>query len=183
MGIETMMLAAAVAGAAGSMVEGANAFSSSRYQASVLRNQAEAARADAGMQAQLTMEESGRDLATAQTIAAKDGGGMVGNAMNVLRDLSRQSLYEVQRISVEGDNASRAAMAEAKQAKRQGNMALFAKTLQAGAQLAGAPNGTGDGTLLSDAMARRRARGTATRTARAPASSSSSSGYGRPILW
>jgi hypothetical protein len=174
MGVETIMLAAAVAGAAGTAAEGVNAFSSSRYQASVLANQAEAARHDAGIQAQLVLEDSGRDLATATTIAAKGGGGIEGNALNVLRDLSRQSLYEVQRISVEGDNASRAAMEEAKQAKRQGNFALGSSLVKAGAQIAGASNGTGTGTLLSDAIEKRRARG---------ASAARPTAYGRPISW
>lgn len=176
MGIETMMMAAAAAGAAGTVAEGVNAFSSSRYQASVLANQAEAARRDAGIEAQLALEDSGRDLATATTIAAKGGGGIEGNALNVLRDLSRQSLYEVQRISVEGDNASRAALADAKQAKRQGNFALGGSLLKTVAQLAGAPNGSGTGTILSDAIDKRRARGSAPNASRPTA-------YGRPIRW
>ncbi|WP_298161140.1 hypothetical protein [Brevundimonas sp.] len=159
MGLETMALAAAVAGAAGSAAEGVNAFASSRYQSSVLRNQAEAARQDAGIEAQLSLEDSARQLSQGVTLAAKDG-GVAGSALDVLRDLSRQQTYEVNRIAVQGDNASRALMAEARQAKRQGNFAAFGKALQAGAQLAGAPNGAGDGTLLSDAIAKRRLRGT-----------------------
>lgn len=176
MGVETMMLAAAVAGAAGTAAEGVNAFQDSRYRASVLNNQAEAARRDAGIEAQLVLEESSRNLATATTIAAKGGGGIEGNALNVLRDLSRQSLYEVQRISVEGDNASRAAKADAKQAKRAGNFALGGSLIKAGAQLAGAPNGTGTGTLLSDAIEKRQARGSSPSRTRPSA-------YGRPIVW
>jgi len=175
-GIETMMIAAAVAGAAGTALDGASQFADSRYRSAVLKNQADAARRDAGIEVQLNLEDSGRDLAVAQTIAAKGGGGIEGSALNVMRDLSRQGIYEVQRIAVEGDNASRAAMADAKQAKRQGDFALAGSLIKAGAQLAGASNGMGDGTILTDKIAARAKRGT-------PARRTGPTSYGRPLAW
>lgn len=179
MGIETVMLAAAVAAAAGTAGEAVSSFGASRYQSAVLKNQAEAARHDAGIEIQLNLEDQARELAAGSAVAAKSGGGMEGNALNVLRDLSRQGTYEIQRIAVEGDNASRAATEEARQARMQGNFALGTGLIKAGAQLAGASNGTGDGTLLSDAIEKRRARGAAAGSGR----SSSPNGYGRPISW
>lgn len=159
MGVETMMMAAAVASAGGQVLEGVDAFQRSRYEAAVLENQAEAARRDAGVEIQLNLEEGAREIGRGITIAAKSGGGGEGSAFDVLADFSRQNIYEVQRLAVAGDNASRAAMADAKQAKRAGNFALAGSVIKAGATLAGAPNARGDGTLLSDAIDRRRQRG------------------------
>lgn len=184
MGIETMMLAAAAASVAGTGVEGLGAFANSRYQAAVLKNQAAVARADAGIEAQLALEDGARELARGTVIAAKSGGGAEGSALNVLRDLSRQNIYEVNRITVTGKNASDAALAESRQAITSGNLAAFGTVLKMGAQAAAAPNGTGDGTLLSDAMAKRAQRGGGRRTTKTSrASGGSYSGSGRPILW
>lgn len=164
MGVETMMMAAAVASAAGTAAEGIDGFRQSRYRASSLRNQADAARADAGIQTQLQLEESARDMGAAVAGAARDG-GLGGSAWDVLADLSRQQSYETRRIATEGANAGRALDVDAKQVKRQGTIQLGVSLLKAGAQLAGAPNAAGDGTLLSDAMAKRATRSAGQRIA------------------
>lgn len=183
MGVETMMMAAAVASAAGTAVEGVDAFRQSRYQASVLNNQAEAARRDASIEAQLALEDGAREVGRGVTISAKSGGGLGGSAWDVLADLSRQNSYEVQRITTQGDNAGRAAEAEAKQVKQQGNFAAFSSVIKAGAQLAGAPTDGGRGTLLGDAMKRRAARGATARTVSSSARMPVTSWGQRDLVW
>lgn len=165
MGLETMALAAAGVKAAGELAGGVDAFQRSRYEAAVLGAQAEAARGDAGVEAQLALEDGAREIGRGMVIAAQGGGGGAGSAHDVLADYSRQNSYEVRRIGIAGDNASRAALADARQAKRSGNFALFGSVVRAGAAVAGSPNAEGDGTLLTDAIKRRRARGGGERVA------------------
>lgn len=140
MGIETLMLAAAVASAASQAAGGLNALQMGKYQAATLRAQGEQARIDAGTQAQAQLEKSARVTGQGIVAAASSGGGGDGSALSVLEDLSHQSMAQARRSAVEGMAAGRAADAQAKAAKKQG-------VVKAATSLLGAA-----GTLLGGAM-------------------------------
>lgn len=135
MGVETLMMAAAAASAASSMIGGVNAYQMAGYNAKVMRSQADQARQDAGVEAQLALEKGARDTGAGIVAAAKSGGGFDGSAMSVLQDLGRQSMYEARRISTEGVGQSDGLYAQARATKQQGAVQLFTSTLDAGATL------------------------------------------------
>ncbi len=138
MGVETLMMAAAVASAASSAAQGLNAYQTARYNADVLTQQSKAARQDAGIQAQLALEQGARATGTGITVSAKAGGGYNGSAMAVLEDLGRQNIYEARRATTEGIVISDAARSQAKMETAQGNVALGTGLLDAAATLMGA---------------------------------------------
>ncbi len=138
MGIETLMMAAAVASAGSAVAGGLNAYQTARYNADVLTQQSKAARQDAGVNAQLALEDGARATSTGITVASKAGGGYDGSARAVLEDLGRQNIYEARRITTEGAAIADAARAQAKMEVAQGNIALGTSILDAGATLMGA---------------------------------------------
>lgn len=137
MGVESLMMVAAFASAASTVAGGLNAYQTGRYNADVLNKQSKAARQEAGVNAQLALEQGARATGAGITIAAKAGGGYDGSARAVLEDLGRQNIYEARRITTEGVAISDAARAQAKMEIAQGNIALGTSVLDAGASLMG----------------------------------------------
>lgn len=133
-GVEPLMIAAAVASAAGSAVQGVNAYQVGAYQSKLAKEQAAQAAADASSQAQQALDEGARTLARGVTIAAQ-GGGLNGSALDVLGDLSRQTTYEARRLTTQGLAEAQALATEGRAAKQQGAIGAVSHGLEAASTL------------------------------------------------
>lgn len=130
---------AAGASAVGSLFKGVGGYQAGKAKAKALGYAARNARQEAGINAQLALEDSDRIGARAATLAAASGGGgLQGSALSVIDDLARQGLYRARQTARDGISQSVALLQEATTAKRQGAADLTAGFIQAGTTVLGA---------------------------------------------
>lgn len=169
MGVETLMIAAAAAAAGGKLIEGVSGYRQAQYNAQVAKEQARQNRYDSAVEIQLGLNQAARDTGQGITIAAKQGGGYDGSAMDVLSDLNQQHMYEARRISAQAKAFDKVKKAEAKQTMSQAKIQLLGSVVSAAGSaasiMAGMPTkpsgataptapagGGGSGTIMTDAM-------------------------------
>lgn len=133
-GAEPFLIAAAVAKAAGSVVQGVNAYQMGQYQSKALLEQANQARREAASASQIALEQGDRTMGTGITIAAKNG-GVEGSSLDVLGDLGRQSMYEARRSAMEGAAEGRGLTSEAHSRSQHGKIALLTSAFDAGSTI------------------------------------------------
>lgn len=117
--------------AIGNMLGGIGAFKAARGQAHQLEAQARQAREEAGVNAQLALEEADRAAGAAAVEAGAGGGGITGSALSALDDLAAGGVYNARTALYAGTVESRNRMHEAKVTRRQGTLTLLTKWLQA----------------------------------------------------
>jgi len=143
------LLIAAGLSAASSLAGGITANSAARARAKALQAAAVQARNEAGIAAQLGLEDSARTIGSAITMAASGtGGGGTGSATDVLKDLERQSIFQARSTVYRGETEARNREYDALVAKQEGKDALMKSVLEAGAAAAsvmvgGAAGGAG----------------------------------------
>lgn len=138
------LIAAAVIGSAGlsavgKILGGIGKKSAAKRLAQQLEYAAQLDLREAGLEAQLGLEEDERVAASLATYAAQGvGGGLRGSAQAVLADLGRQSLNKARLTAYRGDTAAWARRNDVKQVKFEGSQALTGGILGAGSTLLGA---------------------------------------------
>jgi hypothetical protein len=139
-----LIVAGAMAGAAGlsamgKILGGVSAKSAAKRQAQIGEYNAQMDLGEAGLEAQLALEDDERTAAAAAVAAgAGGGGGLRGSALGVINDLGRQSLAQARAIAYRGQTAAWAARQGAKQDRFQGGQALTQGLLGAGSTVLGA---------------------------------------------
>lgn len=132
--------AAASAGlsAIGKLLGGASAKSAAKRRAQALELGAQMDLNEAGIAAQLGLEEDERVSASlAVNAAAGGGGGLGGSALRVLNDLGRQSLMKARNTTYQGATAAWARRNDANVARAEGRNAMTQGVLGAGGSLIG----------------------------------------------
>lgn len=117
--------------AIGNILGGIGAFKAGRGQAKALEASARQARAEAGISAQLALEEADRAAATAAVEAGAGGAGITGSALASMDDLASSGLYNARAALYAGTVESRNRMYEAKVARKQATLTLATKWFQA----------------------------------------------------
>lgn len=136
--VSIALLASAGISAIGKVLGGVGGYSAGKAQATALRAGADQARAEAGIEAQLGLEDADRTEGRAATLAAASGGGLTGSALDVLDDLERQSQFRAKAAIYRGEMEARSREYEARVAKRQGAVSLVTGITGAGATALGA---------------------------------------------
>lgn len=131
------MTMAAAASAAAKAIEGIGSFLSSRTQSDALEAAAKQALAEAGIGAQLELEQTDRATARGATLAAASGGGLTGSALAVIDDVARQGVFNARSAIYEGVAEADRMKYEAKVARRQGEFALVASLVSGGSTAMG----------------------------------------------
>lgn len=128
-------IAAAGLSAVGSLFEGITANSAAKARARQLEMQAQQARQEGGVAAQMGIADDQRMQAHAATLAAANGGGFEGSAMNVLNDLQQQSLFKAKSTVYRAQSQANNADYEASVARQEGKNALISGAIKAGSSL------------------------------------------------
>lgn len=116
--------------AIGSVLGGIGALKASRGQARALRASAQQARAEAGVNAQLALEDADRAAARA-AVEAATGGGITGSALAALDDLAAGGMYNARTALYAGTVEGRNLEHDATVARRQGGLTLLTNFYQA----------------------------------------------------
>lgn len=137
------LIAAAVIGSAGlsavgKILGGIGAKSSAKARARALELGAQMDLNEAGIAAQLGLEEDARVAASlAVNAAAGGGGGLGGSSLRVLNDFGRQSLQKAQSTVYGGQTSAWARRNDASVARAEGANALTTSFFGAGSSLLG----------------------------------------------
>ncbi|PIB96515.1 hypothetical protein [Caulobacter sp. X] len=124
-----MTIAAGVS-AIGSILGGIGGFKAARGKAKALEAGAAQARAEAGVNAQLALEEADRAAGSAAVDAAA-GGGLTGSALGALDDLTAGGMYNARTALYAGTVEGRNLQHEATVSRRQGGLTLITGWLNA----------------------------------------------------
>lgn len=139
----------------GSVLGGIGAFASSRGKAKALRAAGRQARREAGVEAELALEQGDRASAQAAVNAAAGGGGLTGSALAALDDLAGSAMFNARTAIYQGVTEGRQLDYEAKVAKKQGALTLLLSNFDSAPAI---------GSALGDMQQRRAARQEAART-------------------
>lgn len=121
--------------AIGSILGGIGAWKSSRGQSKALEAAGRQARAEAGVNAQLELEQGDR-AAAAAAVQAAQGGGLAGSALGSIDDLASSAMFNARAAIYAGTVEGRNKDYEAKVLRRQGELTLLTKFMQAGGEVA-----------------------------------------------
>lgn len=116
--------------AIGNILGGIGAYKAARGQAKALEAGARQARAEAGVNAQIALEEADR-AAAAAAVEAGAGGGITGSALGALEDLAAGGMFNARAALYAGAMEGRNLQHEAKVTRRQGTLTLLTNWLQA----------------------------------------------------
>ncbi|MBI1684463.1 hypothetical protein [Caulobacter hibisci] len=152
--MDPMMIQAGIS-AIGNMLGGIGKFQASRGRARALKAAGQQARREAGVEAQIALEQGDRAAASAAVDAAAGGGGLTGSAIGALDDLTGSAMFNARSALYRGVAEGRNHDFDAKVTKKQGQLELVTSWLQA----SGAA-----GSALSGMAERRSARLEAART-------------------
>ncbi|ODT88106.1 hypothetical protein [Phenylobacterium sp. SCN 70-31] len=136
--VPALAVASAGLSALGKILGGVGAKKAGKARAQALEYSAGLDLQEAGLAAQLGLEEDERVAANlAVNAAAGGGGGLRGSALAVLDDLGRQSLMKARNTSYAGMTAAWARRNDASAARAQGSNALTEGIVGAGGSLLG----------------------------------------------
>lgn len=130
-------IAAAALGAVGSIVGGIGQNNAAKARARALEMQAQQARNEAGVAAQMGLMDDDRLAGHAATLQAANGGGFSGSAMDVLNDLRQQSIFKAKTTVYRGESQARNDLYEAKVSRQSGTNALISSGVNAASSLLG----------------------------------------------
>lgn len=130
-------IGSSVVGAAGQYAQGVNAQRQAYYQAQVTDAQAQQARLDAGSQAQVELDRGARTVGQGIVAGAAQGGGLGGSTLDVLNDISQQSLQRARTAANEGVAQGVVLNANADGMRQQGDNAKWQGTIGAASTLLG----------------------------------------------
>ena len=133
--MDPLTLAAAGMASAGKLLGGFMANSAARARGRALDDQARQALREAGVAAQVGLEEDERLLARTATLAASNAGGV--GAGRVLADLERQSSFKARNSIYRGKAEAQNARREAQVARTDGRNALIGAAVSATSSLLG----------------------------------------------
>jgi len=131
--------------AIGNILGGIGAFKAARAQAKAMQASANQARAEAGVNAQLALEQADRAAGAAAVDAGAGGAGITGSALGALSDLASSGVYNARAALYAGTVEGRNLNYQARVTRKQGTLSLATGFLQAGASAAtalGAMNAT-----------------------------------------
>ena len=131
--VAPIALAAAGLSAAGKIFGGITANSAARARARALEDGARQALNEAGVAAQLAIEDDERAMARAVTLAAAGGRG--ATASRVLADLERQSVFRARTAAYRGQAEARNKRYDAQVSRAEGRSALIGSFIDAGSSL------------------------------------------------
>ena len=148
--MDPMMVMAGVS-AIGNILGGIGAWKSSRAQSKAMEAAGRQARAEAGVNAQLALEQGDR-AAAAAAVQAAQGGGLTGSALGSIDDLASSAMFNARAALYAGTVEGRNKDYEAKVARRQGELTLVTKWFQAAGDVStamGSMKATRDARLAS----------------------------------
>ncbi len=132
----TVSAGAAGLSAVGSLLSGIGSLVAGNHKATAERYAATQANDEAGVNAQIALQEGDQVAADAAVQAAANGGGFVGSSLAVLSSLSQQAMFNARAQVYRGRSEAQQHLYNAKVAKAQGRLGLVTGILSAGASLA-----------------------------------------------
>ena len=123
--------------AVGGLLKGITGFAAGNAKKRQAELAAAQARSEAGVQAQVALEDADQVEAVAATRAAANGGGFDSSAADVLADIRRKGMFNARSALWQGETEAENALFEGRLAKKQGTLALIGGTLDAGTSVLG----------------------------------------------
>jgi membrane protein YqaA with SNARE-associated domain len=127
--VDPVTIMAGVA-AIGNILGGIGSWSASRGQSKAMEAAGRQARAEAGVNAQLELEQGDR-AAAAAAVQAAQGGGLTGSALASIDDLASSAMFNARAAIYAGTVEGRNKDYEAKVLRRQGELTLVTSWFQA----------------------------------------------------
>jgi hypothetical protein len=123
--------------AVGGLLKGITGFAAGNAKKRQAEIAAAQSRSEAGVKAQVELENADETGAVAATRAAANGGGLDGSSADVLADLERKGMFNARSVLWQGETEAENALFKGRLAKKQGTLALISGTLDAGTTLLG----------------------------------------------
>lgn len=143
--VAPLIIAAAGLSAVGSLVKGLSAYSAGKAAKRQSEARARQFNREAGIEAQVALEELDQTGGEAAVRAAASGGGLASSSADVLADIERKGMFNARSLLYAGSTKAENALYEGRVAKKQGALELVGSTLKAGSSLANAFAGGGGG--------------------------------------
>lgn len=134
----TMMLVSKGVGALGDLLAGVGGNTQAKQKARALEAGSRQSLAEAGVAAQLALEEGDLAQGRAAVLAAASGGGITGSAVDVLNQLSRKATFNARSAVYRGEMESNNLLAEAEASRAQGRVELITGLAKVGGTVLGA---------------------------------------------
>lgn len=122
--------------AVGSLFKGIGGFFAGNNQAKALKNAARQADAEAGVNAQIALQQGNAIAAKAATQAAANGGGLTGSSLAAIQDLSQKAMFNARTAVYRGMTEAQRDLYQANVAKAQGMLSLIGSFSPAAAGMA-----------------------------------------------
>lgn len=141
----TMALVAAGFSAVGSLFKGVTGYLGGKAQKRQADHAADQANQEAGVRAQVELDDLDRIEGEGAVRAAANGAGLSGSTQDVLADIDQRGMFNARSALWAGMTKAENAMYEGRVAKRQGALQLIGGGMSAGSSLATGLSGGGGG--------------------------------------
>ena len=129
--MDPMMAASAGMQAIGSLFSGILGFNAGNAQSDALKAAAMQANKEAGVQAQVALQQGDQVAARAAVQGAANGGGFTGSTLGIISQLGQQSMFNARAAVYRGSTQAQNDLYEAKVARRNATNQLIGGTIGA----------------------------------------------------